>query len=273
MKILLAIICSAALLAVAAPALGAPQRIVSLNMCADQYLIALADRDQIAALSEWARDPAMSYQSEAARSYPVATGAAEAVMSLKPDLVIVNRFRRQETQSILKPYGYPTIELRPARTFEDIVDQTREIAAAIGHPERGEALIARMRAELAAIPAPRGRAPVVAHYQRRGFVTGTGTLLDEIMTRAGADNLARSLGRSAVSRITLEEILTARPDYLLYTEQPAPGTDMGTDLLLHPALMERYAPSRRLYVPQALTMCGGPSFPEAVRVLHRQLHS
>lgn len=273
MKHLVLALWLAAFIAGSSHAFAAPARIVSLNMCADQYLIALADPGQIAALSEWARDPSMSYYAEKARSYPVATGAAEAVMTLKPDLVIVNRFRRQETQAILKPYGYTTVELRPARNFDDIVDQTRQIAEAIGHPERGEALIASMRAELAAIPAAIGKRPVAVHYQRRGFITGTNTLLDDAMTRAGLDNLARTLGRKAVSRVALEEIVVARPDYLLYTERPARGTDMGTDLLLHPALADRYGPARRLYVPEALTMCGGPSFPKAVTMLYRQLHS
>ena len=35
----------------ASPSTKAPQRIVSLNLCADQYLLALADRDQIAGLT------------------------------------------------------------------------------------------------------------------------------------------------------------------------------------------------------------------------------
>ena len=47
--------------AVAAPPSNkAPQRIVSLNLCADQYLLALADRDQIAGLTRNAIDPDMS---------------------------------------------------------------------------------------------------------------------------------------------------------------------------------------------------------------------
>ena len=42
---------------------AAPRRIVSINLCADQYLLALADRDQIVGLSQWAHNPAMSFAS------------------------------------------------------------------------------------------------------------------------------------------------------------------------------------------------------------------
>lgn len=263
---------AACLLLLSATARAEPHRIVSLNMCADQYLIALADPGQVASLSEYARDPSMSYYAERAKTYPVIANAAEAVITLKPDLVIVNRLRKQELQAILKPYGYATVELRPAKTFEDIVDQTRQIATAIGHPDRGETLIARMRSALDAVPRTYGPRPVAVHYQRRGFITGTGTLLDDIMKRAGVENLAGRLGKKAISRVSLEEIVAARPDYLLYSDRPERGTDLGTDLLLHPVLADRYGAGRQLYLPGALTICGGPAFPEAVSRLYRQAH-
>ena len=56
--------CAAAL---AAPVLAAtpppttPHRIVSLNACADGYLIALADKSQVATLTRYARDPMLSF--------------------------------------------------------------------------------------------------------------------------------------------------------------------------------------------------------------------
>ena len=48
---------------------AAPRRIVSLNVCADQYLIALADKGQIAALSSNALDPELSAAADKARGY------------------------------------------------------------------------------------------------------------------------------------------------------------------------------------------------------------
>ncbi len=50
-------------LAGATPALaasGIPQRIASFNLCADQLIVALADPQQIAGLSPYAADPALS---------------------------------------------------------------------------------------------------------------------------------------------------------------------------------------------------------------------
>src|SRR3546814_8871463 len=65
-----------------------PRRIVSMNMCADQLLIELADHSQIAALTELSRDPVLSFHADRAQSYPVAGGSAEEVLMLRPDLVV-----------------------------------------------------------------------------------------------------------------------------------------------------------------------------------------
>src|ERR1700760_771357 len=98
----------------AALALGAagaaPRRIVSLNACADQYLIALADKDQIVALTQFARDPNLSFYADRARGYPVSDGQAEAVLAMKPDLVIASPYHRGNELSLLKGRA-PMLEL------------------------------------------------------------------------------------------------------------------------------------------------------------------
>src|SRR3546814_20668453 len=65
-----------------------PRRIVSMNMCADQLLIELADRGQIAALTELSRDPVLSFHADRAQSYPVADSSAEDVLMRRPALVV-----------------------------------------------------------------------------------------------------------------------------------------------------------------------------------------
>ena len=50
-----------------------PKRVVSMNVCVDQYLIALADRGQVAALSNFARDPSLSFYAKNAAAWPIST--------------------------------------------------------------------------------------------------------------------------------------------------------------------------------------------------------
>ncbi|AGH50842.1 ABC transporter periplasmic protein [Sphingomonas sp. MM-1] len=244
---------------------AAPRRIVSLNLCADQYLLALADPGQIAALTQFARDPAMSAAAGKVGDIRQSTGSAEEVLALQPDLVIASPSRRRETVAILKARNLPILSLPSAQSYADIVSQVRQVAGAIGHPERGEALIHRMDQALARLrPAP--GAPVAAYYQRRGYLTGSGTLIDDLMTRAGAVNLAGRLGRPALSQLSVEEMVAARPDYLIVDGDGA-ATDLGTEMLQHPAL----AAIPRVHLPMAWTVCGGPAYVLAAESLSRQL--
>ena len=66
----------------------APHRIVSLNLCADQLLIALADPPQIAGLSRNARDPALSAAALAARHFPIVHGGVEQMLLIAPDMLV-----------------------------------------------------------------------------------------------------------------------------------------------------------------------------------------
>src|SRR3546814_20569185 len=51
--------------------------------------------------------------------------------------------------------------------------------------------------------------------QRRGYLTGAGTLWDGIMARAGLVNLATTLHRPPLSHLAVEEMIAAHPDFLV----------------------------------------------------------
>ena len=70
-----------------AQAADAPRRVVSFNLCADQLVVALADPEQIAGLSPYAADPALSVVAEPARQYRKADWQAESTILLEPDLI------------------------------------------------------------------------------------------------------------------------------------------------------------------------------------------
>lgn len=248
-----------------------PQRIVSLNLCADQYLLALADRAQVAALSHNARNPALSFGAEMAKEWPVSDGNAEELTVLKPDLVIASRIRRPEIRIFLKTQNIPVLEIEPAHTLEDIRAQTLAIAGAIGAEARGAALIADIERRLAVArqSAPEKR-PAAAHYQRRGFISGQATLMSEIMDWAGLENIASRMGARRTQRVSMEILLAAQPEILVTGVPTTNERDIGKEVLEHPALKTLYAKARWIEIPEAMTVCGGPSFPAAIEEMQRQ---
>lgn len=249
------------------PPSSPPHRIVSLYLCADQYLLALADPGQIVALSRFARDPVMSAGAARAATVPITGGSAEEVLTLRPDLLLTSSGRAPAVLARMNDRSVPTLKLKTAQSYAEIQARIREVAAAVGHPDRGEAMIARMDARLARISHSAGRGRVAAYYQRRGYLTGGGTLVDELMQRVGLRNLATRIGRPALSRLSLEQIVRARPDFLLVESSTDRVTDQGTEMLHHPAL----SGIARLRLPQAWTVCGSADYVSAAESLARQL--
>jgi iron complex transport system substrate-binding protein len=244
-----------------------PQRIVSLNVCADQYLIALADPGQIAALSSNARDPGLSAAAGEARRFRILRRASEEVLAIRPDL-IVGYPLGGGTIAGAPPGQWRTLGVPDAPNYAAIQGQIRNVARAIGHADRGEALIARMDRALAALPRAR-RGGVAAYYQRRGFLTGTGTLVDDLMQRVGLVNLAARLGKPVLAQVSLEEMVAARPDWLIVESATDRVADQGTEMLHHPAL----ARIPRISLPQSWTVCGSPAYVRAARALTARLNA
>ena len=244
-----------------------PKRIVSLNTCADQYVLALADPVQIAALSPYGHDPELSAAVDKARRFRALRRPAEEVLAIRPDLLI--GFPDGGGGVVGAPPGqWRTVGLASADSFATVRAQIRQVAAAVGHPARGEALIRTMEHDLAALPRSR-RGGVAAYYQRRGYMTGTGTLVDELMRRAGLVNLATKLGKPPLAQVPLEEMVAARPDWLIIESGSEKVMDQGTEMLHHPAL--RSIP--RIRVPQAWTVCGGPAYVQAARSIVAQVNA
>jgi iron complex transport system substrate-binding protein len=251
-------------LTLATPAAAAPPRhVASLNLCADQFLVVLADPGQIAGLTRLSHMTNMSPIALQAARFPTIGASAEALLVAQPDLLLAG-WPGQADAAVRAGLKTRIVTVPPANNYADIIAQIRLVADAVGHKERGEALIRRMEAQLAVIPRT-GNGRVAADYQRRGYLSGAGTLMDDMMQHVGLVNLATRLGLPPLANLPLEQFVAHRPDFLITGAGPA--RDLGSQMLDHPAI----AGIKRLRLPGALVDCGGPSYPQAVRLLSDQL--
>jgi iron complex transport system substrate-binding protein len=251
--------------ATAACADAPPRRIVSINLCADELLLALADPDQIAGLSIYATDPDLSFSADAAKAYRHDAADAESVIGLNPDLVLAGRYTKLDTRQMLTRLGYRLELLDSASSIAKSEAIIRQVATLVGHPERGEALVAEIEAAKArAAAAAPANHPSAAVYQRRGYVTGGDTLTGELLSVAGFTNDGGPLAGKYGGFVPLERIVADPPDYIVVSSAITRAEDQGSALLDHPALAALYPPDRRIPLPDKLTACGGPSLPAAI---------
>lgn len=266
-SLLLALACAVALFVPRPGQAGAakPRRIVSLNLCADELVVALADRANIASLTYLARDPAGSTVTQAAAGIPVNYGLAEEIVPLAPDLVIAGAFTTRTTVRLLQRLGIPVLELSVPATPEAAAAQIRAVAMRIGEPQRGEDLARQLEAGLAALPQPPTRPPGAVVVRPNGFTAGAGSMADALMERAGLDNLARRHPTDRMGQWSVEEIVTAQPDVLITDAAPGRPPSLAHEVLRHPALVASTA--RRVSVPGRLWACAGPELVDAARLL------
>lgn len=257
-------------LAMTAGAAPPPKRIVSLNSCLDTMLVHLADHSQIAALSHYAREEHSSTIAAEARTLPFIWESAEETIALQPDLVLASQHSALATRNALKRLHVPVQRFKVPKSVDESLDQVRKMARLVGQPERGDALVARIEAAIAAAtPPPGARRLSALIYQPNGFAAGPGTLVDEVMTRAGFDNVARRFGLKTWGNVPLERLLADPPQVLLAGE-PAPGARSWADrVMTHPALKSISGRMRQVRVPEKLLYCGGPVLIETATALSR----
>jgi iron complex transport system substrate-binding protein len=263
---------ASALLLVAAPALAEAPRIVSINMCTDQLLLAIADPGQILGLSPFAQDAERSWAAGRAMDHPVLSGTAEEVLYLKPDIVMGGRFTRRATRNLLRAKGFHVEEFDPVRNIEESREQIRRVGVLTGHEERAEAHVAALDAAIERVRASASRRDLrILPLQRRGWVSGGETLITELLGLTGLTNAASELGLKSGGQVSLEAIVKLRPDALLISRDDTTAEDQGRAMLHHPAINKMFPPERRLVIPQSLTVCGGPMLAEALERLAREI--
>ncbi len=248
-------------LLVSCHAAAAPERVVSLNLCTDELLLQLGDHKQIAGLSWLARDANLTWHSAEAMLFPAVRGVAEEIIRLEPDLVLAGEFTTPATVALLERLEIPLLRLPLARSFSEIADQIHQVADALGQGARGREMLADMRLRLDAL-GDGGGTITAALFQPNGQTATTGSLLHEVMTRAGLHNLAADWPQFAP--LPLETLVYREPQLLVLSRHGA-HVSLATELLEHPVLRGRLD---RIEIPAQAWTCGTINTVRAVEILH-----
>lgn len=228
--------------------------LVSTNPCADAILVRLVAPDRIRAISHYSHDPgATSLPLEIARRFPATTGTAEEVIALQPALVLADSFAPPATLAAYRRAGLRTVVLDSPVTIAASMAQVRKVATAVGEGAKGEVMAREIEAALKSFPERRGR-PRVLFYISGDLASGSGNLLDELITRAGFRNAAADYGLAFTGTIPIETVVAKPPDVVV-------STGVGRSATLRRRLLPQVPEAT---FPRTLINCGGPSIPPAL---------
>ncbi|MBO0741408.1 MAG: ABC transporter substrate-binding protein [Hyphomicrobiaceae bacterium] len=245
----------------------APIRIVSLDLCTDQLLLELAQRDHIAAVTHLAGDPAVSAIPEKAHGIPITHGNAEDVLRYDPDLVLAGPFGVASTVDLLRRLGRRVVVVPLAQDLQGVRASIRAAAGAVEEAAKGEALIAELDRRLSALVPPARPLPTALIYQVGGSVSGPGSLADAILAAAGLRNISASYRLSRGGQVPLESLVAEPPDLLILASHEDEYRTALADNLRHPIIRRLREPGASVELPWRLWLCGTPHIADAIERL------
>jgi iron complex transport system substrate-binding protein len=146
----------------------------------------------------------------------------EAILALKPDLVLASELNAPELVKSLEDLGITVYSLPNPKSFEDLYENLLTVATLTGHYQDASELIESFKVRVGIVDqkiAPlSSRIPVF--YELDGtdplkpWTSGPGTFIDMLITRAGGSNVGASL-EGEWAQISSEELVKADPQVIL----------------------------------------------------------
>ncbi len=230
-----------------------PRRIVSLDYCADQFVLALADRDQIAALSRGARRDDSYYRARAV-GVRQTRGTLEEVLALRPDMVVRNWGGPWDSVAVYARFGVPVLQVGDAHDFVAAREDMLDAARTFGRSARGEALARDLDGRLVRLAAQTAHErPPVMYLSAGGAVAGRDVLMDAVIAAAGGRNLR---AESNWTVLPLERMVETPPALIALGFFETGRTAVNAwSPSRHPALRRALAGARTVALPAATISC------------------
>jgi iron complex transport system substrate-binding protein len=210
----------------------APQSIIVTNVWAAEILLDLVDTSRIKGVSAWGDSAAVSAVAGKAKQVAnrVTTGEPEGIVTLKPDLVIIDTFSDPDGSltKTLTNTGSVVLAMASPTDFTQIKAAIAILAAAVGETAKGQAMIDAIDAKLQAVAAKLAgmadnRKLKVIYYDAaldaKGNDTGllcaygAGSPFDAIARAAGLINVCDAVTYTSISK---EKVVAEwKPDVMI----------------------------------------------------------
>jgi iron complex transport system substrate-binding protein len=244
-------------------AAGPASDVVSLDYCADQYVLELLPRERILALSPDAEED-FSYHRDRAAGLPRVRPVAEDVIVLGPRLVVRSYGGGHRALEFFERAGIAVLQVPYADDLGAVRQALLDVARGLGVPERGAALALEMDARLSAIDAS-GPERSALYLTAGGATTGPGTIVHELLGAAGLENFETRPGWHSVP---LERLAREEPELVIagFFDGSADRTAYWS-AMRHPVARRLLNERPTVMLPGAQTSCGAWFVLDAIEAL------
>lgn len=239
------------------------ERVVSLDYCADQFVLKLLPRSRILAVSPDAAE-SFSYMREAAQGLTQVRPVAEDVLLIRPDLIVRSYGGGAHAGRFFEKAGVPVLQVPYASSIAEIRSTVTFLADHLGVSRHGMEIVAEMDARLSQLPNVISSHSVL-YMTPSGVTTGPNTLVHEMLLAPGLENFESQPGWRS---IPLERLVFEQPDVIaaaffsIDTNHPAMWSPMR-----HPVARRQLRERPVVMIDGAWTSCGGWFLLDAIEAL------
>jgi len=239
-----------------------PQRVASLDLCADELVLRLAAPGQLVSVSRLGADPAETTLSARALGLVRNHGKLSDVVALAPDLVISSGgIGGGLAATLAARLHMRMLALPPVQDIADVRQNVRLVAAALGRRPAGEAEVARFDAALGAIPTQAQSALLIGSSGTTPSASGVAAAF---LRYAGLQQQPNN------GAVRLDALLANPPQTIVHSQYHAGQTSLGTLWLQHPVWQRLPTSTRQLGTDGRPWTCLGPELaPEVARLRSR----
>lgn len=206
------------------------RRILSINLGTDELLLALADMEQLVALSHYVDDAGLSTMADAAKGVKVKLRdkSPELIFAQNPDLVVTNNGVSKEILDSLRDLGLTVFVSKTPKRIDEVFTRIERLGQVIGQTERAAALNNKLRLTMDKVKSRVGNIPeqeqkVVIALSFGGVVGIQGGLFDDMCRQAGLRNGGAILGLTENNAVSMEQVVALDPDVILLPTWSAYG--------------------------------------------------
>jgi len=230
--------------------------LASMDYCADQYILAIADKDQIVSLSDDATS-VYSFFSALAAGIPTSRGTAEDILAIKADMVVRQWKGTAAVDALFERAGIDAVVIPFAASPDAALDNLIKFGDKIGRGNQARAFVAErhaVRKNLKTLPASDLKALYVTPS---GYTAGIDTSVDAIIKSAGLDTMASDYDLRGWHPLPMESIARAKPDVIItsYFELPRPASRWS--LAQSPLINQLLADLPVIDLPASYLSCNG----------------
>ena len=217
-----------------------PQRVASINLAADEVLVALLPPARLVSVTRWADEKGTSnvVGRVPAPVHRFVKADLEQLVSLRPDLVVVSEYTDADFLKQLELTGLRFHRMQGLTSIPGVRAAILDLGRAVGEEEAARVLVARFDSVLAdlhrrleGVKRPR------VLYWSSGMTAGADTAIGALIEVAGGVNVGHEMGVSGIAPPGVERVFVADPDVVLVGTWPRAQED----LTEHPLLQKMRA--------------------------------